>query len=189
MGAPINDGSWLRSPTPAVAMSSRGGSAGESAASPAAGRVFLLPRPAFLLRRELHRSGRLVRREGRRDSGAPRPQRRRQDLDPAHHCPHRRAGPEARRDHARRQADPSAARLSGGARGHPARARRPPHHRRTERGGEPLPLAGRGSRSAGRSSASTSISPGSRSAASRRRRRSPAASSRCWRSRARSPAT
>jgi hypothetical protein len=42
-----------------------------------------------LLRRQLYRSGRVFRGEGRRDRRAAGPQRRRQDVDPAGHCARR----------------------------------------------------------------------------------------------------
>jgi ABC-type branched-subunit amino acid transport system ATPase component len=48
------------------------------------GAVFRDPQPQGLLRRQLHRPGYLLRHQRGRDPGAARPQRRRQDLDPAH---------------------------------------------------------------------------------------------------------
>ena len=90
-----------------------------------------------LLRRELHRAGRQLRRRRGRDPGAARPQRRRQDLDAPHPGARPRPRAEAGRDLAARPADPPAARLPGGAQGHPAGAGGPAHHPRPDRRGEP----------------------------------------------------
>ena len=126
-----------------------------------------------------------------RDPGAARPQRRRQDLDAAHHRP-RLDSPElqsrrdlARRRHAARQAELLQAAQAG--------IQLVPEDRRIIPGltvEENLHLAQSSpAASAGRSSASTSCSRASPSGASRKASRCRAASSRCWRSPARWRAT
>jgi ABC-type glutathione transport system ATPase component len=66
--------------------------------------LFLGLGPARLLRRKLHRAGRQLQRARGRDPRAAGPQRRRQDLDPAHHRAARHPAGDPWRDLARPQA-------------------------------------------------------------------------------------